>query len=117
LVVRSDIGIKRPLVDDLAGQPLYGKAGVGFSFLSSRPLPYGQSSEPVPLLDASGGILWGPFDMRIEFYNLLNQDYAALEYSYASDWNPDDGLRSRVPARHMAAGAPLSWMLTLGLRL
>jgi len=91
--------------------------GLGFSFLSPRPLPYGDSSEAVSLLDATLGLLWGPLDLSLDAFNLFDVRYGAVEYSYASDWSPNDGVRSRLPARHLAAGAPLSLMVNLGIRL
>ena len=71
---------------------------------------------PVGLLDVSAGLEWGPLDLGIELYNVLDARYAALEYSFPSDWSPGSA-RSRTPARHIAAGAPRSWMVTLGVAL
>ena len=49
--------------------------------------------------------------------NLLDTEYAAVEYNFPSDWDPNDGVRPRTPTRHMAAGAPFSWMVLAGVRL
>lgn len=116
VVLRSDLGVRHPLTQ-FWGQTLMGHAGLGFSFLSPRPLPFDESAEPVSLLDASAGLSWGIVDADFALFNALNSRYAALEYNFASDWNPTDGVRPRTPARHIAAGAPLSWMLSLGVRL
>jgi TonB family protein len=117
VVLRADLGSKKVLLEDLGGRELEGRVGIGFSYLSSRPLPYGQFADPVALLDASAGLLWGAFDLGLEMFNIANAQYAAFEYSYASDWNPSDGFRPRTPARHSAAGMPFSWMVTLGVNL
>jgi len=117
LVVRTDIGAKHTLIQEYAGHPLTGRAGLGFSFLSSRPLPYGDFSEPVALLDLSAALSWGAFELAFEIFNALDASYAATEYTFPSDWNPDDGVRSRTPARHLAAGSPLSWTISLGASL
>jgi hypothetical protein len=90
---------------------------VGLSYLSARPLPYGDFADPFALLDASAGVSWGVLDLSFEVFNLLNSQYAAVEYSFPSDWEPDDGVRSRTPEPHTAAGSPLSWMLSLGVTL
>jgi outer membrane receptor protein involved in Fe transport len=116
VVLRADLGANRVLVAGLPGDPLRGRAGAGFSFLSPRPLPYGDFAAPVALLDASIGLAWGPLDLGFELYNALGARYAALEYSFASDWSPGSA-RSRVPVRHIAAGAPRSWMINLGVTL
>ncbi|MEE2644117.1 MAG: hypothetical protein VYD19_04235, partial [Myxococcota bacterium] len=89
----------------------------GFSFLSPRPLPYGDFADPVSLLDTSLGLSWGPAELSFELFNALDASYAAIEYSFASDWDPNDGVRARTPARHSAAGRPRSWMLSLGVTL
>lgn len=117
IVVRADAGARHTFMEDLAGEPFGGRAGLGFSFLSPRPLPYGDAADPVALLDASAGMSWGPADLVFELFNALSSRYAAVEYTFPSDWSPGDGVRPRTPARHFAAGAPLSWMLSLGITL
>jgi iron complex outermembrane receptor protein len=116
VVVRADLGARPTLAERVGRFPLVGRAGVGFSFLSARPLPYGEYSDPVHLLDAGVGLDWGPLALGFEVFNVLDIEYAAVEYNFASSWDPT-AARSRVPARHLAAGAPRSWMLTLGARL
>lgn len=115
VVVRADLGAKQTLRHDLGGAAFGTRAGLGFSFLSARPLPYGDFAEPVALLDASAGLTWGPAELSFELFNLFDSQYAAVERTFASDWDPNDGVRPRVPARHTAAGAPLSWLISLGV--
>jgi TonB family protein len=117
VVIRADVGATHALIKDLGGRPLDGRAGLGFSYLSPRPLPFGEFADPVSLLDASAAALWGPLELEFKMFNALNARYAAVEYSFPSDWNPDDGVRPRTPARHTSAGAPLSWMVSLGVLL
>ena len=114
-VVRADVGA-RERIFDLFDQPVTLRAGVGFSFLSSRPLPYGAFADAVGLLDAQAGVSWGAFDLGVEIYNLLDARYAATEYSFSSNWRPSE-VPSRLPARHVAAGAPLTLSVTLGVTL
>jgi outer membrane receptor protein involved in Fe transport len=116
VVVRVDSTARRELLRDLAGHPLQGRIGVGLSFLGGRPLPYGQTAVPVGLIDASLGLGWGIFQLGVEGYNLLNQNYAASEYSFVSNWSPASPP-SRLPARHIAAGSPLTILGTLGVTL
>lgn len=116
VVARADIGARKTFLDSAAGMPFGGRAGLGFSYLSPRPLPYGQLAEPVPLADASAGLDWGPFDLTLSIFNLLDTRYAAVAYNFPSDWDPG-GPRPRTPAQHIAAGAPLSWMISLGVTL
>jgi hypothetical protein len=117
IVVRADVGARDTFVEDLGGQPFGARAGLGFSLLSPRPLPYGDFSDAVELLDASAGLSWGPVELALELFNVLGSRYAAIEYTFPSDWDPNDGVRPRTPARHTAAGAPLSWLFSLGVTL
>jgi outer membrane receptor protein involved in Fe transport len=116
VVLRLDLGAHRPLVEKLGRYALAGRAGAGLSYLSPRPLPYGEFADAVGLLDLSLGLSWGPLSLDCELYNLLDSRYAAVEYNFASHWNPE-APRTRVPARHIAAGSPRSWLLTLGVQL
>ncbi|MFK8000726.1 MAG: TonB-dependent receptor, partial [Polyangiales bacterium] len=115
LVVRLDVGAHGSL-GKLWGQDVNARAGVGFSHLSARPLPYGFSAAPVNLLDASGSVRVGRVELGLNIFNLLGSEYAAFELFYVSDWT-NGGVRSRIPARHLQAGAPRTIMATLGLHL
>ena len=117
VVVRADLGVRHTFDENVGGQPFGSRAGFGFSFLSSRPLPFGDFADPVALLDASAALSWGPVELAFELFNALNARYAAIEYSFPSDWEPNDGVRPRTPARHIAAGAPLSWMVSVAVTL
>ena len=116
LVVRADLGAKRSLWS-IGDKPLVGNTGLGFSLLSPRPLQFGGKADTLALLDASAGVTWGPVTLSVEVFNLLNAEYAASEFNFASDWDPNDGVRPRTPQRHIAAGAPRSWLVSLEGRL
>ncbi|MBO6934551.1 MAG: TonB-dependent receptor [Deltaproteobacteria bacterium] len=113
VVVRLDVGARGPL-GELRGQKVTGRVGAGFSYLSPRPLPFGFNAAPVALLDASAGVAWGPVEIGFSVFNLLGSEYAAFELYYVSDWT-NGGVRSRVPARHIQAGAPRTLMGTVEL--
>jgi iron complex outermembrane receptor protein len=113
VVVRADLGVDKALTQ-LAGKPLALRVGSGFSYLSRRPLPYGQAADPLYLLDASAGLRWAYVEVGVEAYNLLARRYAASVYSFASDWGTRP-VPSRLPAQHFAAGPPLTVLGTLTL--
>ena len=115
VVIRIDAGLHRELLE-LGPFPLSVRAGAGFSFLSERPLPYGESTEAVALLDLSAGVGWGPVRLGFEVFNLFDSRYEAVAYSFASHWDTDSA-RSRLAARHFSAGSPRSFMGTLELQL
>ena len=116
VVVRLDLGARSLELGSAGARSLEGRAGAGFSFLSSRPLPFGQFADPVALLDTAAGLAWGPLDLVVELFNVLDARYAASELYFASSWDPQSA-RTRVPVRHLAAGAPFTWLVTLGLTL
>lgn len=115
VVLRGDFSVSHELVS-FYDRPVLGRAGLGFSYLSQRPLAYSMVSPAVPLLDASAAATYGLFTLGIEAYNLLNLQYAASEYSFVSDWGTQN-VPSLVPARHFAAGAPRSILATLAVQL
>lgn len=115
VVVRVDASAKHAL-GELRGEALHGRIGVGYTYWSSRPLPYREHTPPVSLLDASLGLEYRVLELGMSIFNLLDQRYAALELSAASSWDPA-GVPSRLPARHIMAGAPRTWLFTLGARL
>jgi TonB family protein len=114
-VVRADVAARERLFD-LDGRPLRGRIGAGFSFLSPRPLPHGQFADPVALLDAGASVEWSPLEMGVDVLNLTDARWAANEFVFASNWS-SDAIPSRLPARHVAAGPPLTVMVYLGVML
>lgn len=115
LVARADVGAERELAQWL-NQPVTGRLGLGMSALSSRPLPYGYTGQPFALLDTSAGLGLGPAMLTLSIYNLLDMQYPAAEYSFASSWHPD-APSSRLPVRHIVAGSPRTWMVSLEVDL
>lgn len=96
--------------------PVQGRAGVGYSYLSPRPLPFGQRASAVSLVDAQLGARWRELELLFEVHNLFDSDFAASEFNFVSHWDPA-AVPSRVPARHIAAGAPRTFLATLGVHL
>ncbi len=104
-VVRADAAVTPEVT--VKEQHFDTRVGLGLTYLSPRPLPYGQFAAPVFLVDAAASARWRFFEVGVEIFNLFNQRYAASEYSFVSDWGNREAP-SLVPARHFAAGAPFS---------
>ncbi len=115
IVARADVGVERPL-GVVASEQLKGRLGVGLSAIGARPLPYGAFGQAFALLDGSLGLSYGVLTLGASVYNILNLQYPAAEYAYVSTWSPDEP-GSRLPARHIAAGAPRTVMVSLELDL
>ncbi len=115
VVIRADLSAERRLFD-VTGYGVTGRMGAGYSYWSSRPLPFAERAAPVSLVDAEVAFTYRMFTGALSCFNMLDAQYAALELSYPSNWNPD-GVSSRLPARHIMAGAPRSFFATLGVAL
>lgn len=113
VVARIDASARHALFT-VSDHTVNGRVGVGFSYLSSRPLPYARSADPVAVLDASAAVSYRFVELGVELLNLTNQKFAAVEYSYVSQWQ-QNSAPSLVPARHLSAGAPLTVLGTLGV--
>lgn len=113
VVARADVALSRRLAIVGAGA-LEARLGGGYTFLSARPLPYGQFGDRVNLVDLSLGARWRWVDLGIEVWNVADARYAGSEYSFVSDWGTR-AVPSLLPARHLSAGAPRTVLGTLGL--
>ncbi len=115
VVVRGSTVVDREL-STLVGLVLRGRLGVTVSGLSSRPLPYGQYAAPILLVDAQAALRLGPVEGGVDLFNVFNSRYAQSEYIYTSNWNVS-GVPTRVPARHVSAGAPRTVLFNVGVHL
>jgi iron complex outermembrane recepter protein len=115
LVVRSDNAVLGKLVR-LAGHDLEGRAGLGVTFVGRRPLPLGQRSDTVFTVDGLVHLAYRNVSVECAAMNLLDRRYRLGEYNYASDFR-SRAWPTLVPARHFTAGAPRTFMLTLGVSL
>jgi iron complex outermembrane receptor protein len=113
VVGRADVALTRRL-GGVAGGSVEGRIGAGYTFLSARPLPYGQFGDPVSLLDLSLGARWRWLDIGLEAWNVANVRYAGTAFSFVSDWGKRE-VPSLLPARHFSAGAPRAYLGTLGV--
>jgi TonB family protein len=116
LVLRGDVVFFHDLPWKLAHQPIRAVAGYGVSYVGRRPLPYSELSDLYFLSDASLGVGWNVFDVRLSGQNLFDAKYRLGEYNYASDFHsaPEPTL---VPQRHFTAGAPRTVFLSVSATL
>lgn len=105
VVVRSDVALDHEL-GHLAGHAVKGTLGWATTFLGPRPLPYGLSSPSVFLVDARASVRRDFLELAVDAQNLLGREYATTEYAFVSNWQAGTEAPSRLPARHITAGAP-----------
>jgi TonB family protein len=115
-VLRSDTAMFWELPPHPGGHPLRASINAGVTFVGRRPLPYGQVSQPIFTVDASAGLAWSHYELRLLSTNLLDTQYRLGEYNYASDFHsqPQPTL---VPERAFTAGAPRGIFLSFGVNL
>jgi iron complex outermembrane recepter protein len=87
--------------------PLDGfKAGVRVVALGPRALAFGATAAAGVRVDLSASYRWPWLEVGAQVANLLNTDWRAGEYNFASAWDPS-APRSQLPAIHVAPGPPL----------
>lgn len=114
-LLRLDVGASEDLVD-LGKHPLHGKVGIGYTFIGQRPLRFSETSPRVNLLELDAGLSWWFLELGFQVFNLLDTRYAAQEFVFESNWDPSSPP-SGQPARHIAAGAPRTFLFQIGFRL
>jgi iron complex outermembrane receptor protein len=114
-LLRLDVGASEDLVN-LGKHPLHGHLGVGYTFIGERPLRFAQTSRRVNLLELNTGLSWRFLELGFQVFNLLDTRYAAQEFVFESNWDPNAPATDQ-PARHAAAGAPRTFLFQIGFRL
>jgi iron complex outermembrane receptor protein len=116
IVLRGDAVVFHDLPWKLAHRTVRAVAGYGVSYVGRRPLPYGDRSDIIFLSDASVGVGWTIFDLKLSGQNLFDAKYRLGEYNYASNFHsaPEPTL---VPERSFTAGAPRTVLLSLSATL
>jgi hypothetical protein len=116
LVVRFDGAYHRDLVDRLEGSPVHGNLALGSGYVGRRALPYGQRSDVIFTVDGAASVGWKGLDLTLSVQNLFDARYRQSEYVFPSSFAPSAGT-TLVPARHFAAGAPRTFLFSVGMTL
>ncbi|MBX3275888.1 MAG: TonB-dependent receptor [Sandaracinaceae bacterium] len=110
-LVRFDGAITKRFA--IEGEPVQGSVALGALFLSPRPLPLEQFSEPWFVLDAAASARWRWLELGLSAENLLDLRYRQAEYFYTSNFGDPARPPSMMPERHFSAGPPLRVMVRL----
>jgi iron complex outermembrane receptor protein len=116
IVLRADAALFRELPWRLDHKPVRATLGYGVSYVGRRPLPYGELSDTIFLSDASLGLGWSIWNVRLVGQNLFDARYKLGEYNYASDFHSAPAP-TLVPERSFTAGAPQQILLSLSATL
>jgi outer membrane receptor protein involved in Fe transport len=114
LVGRLDASWKRTWTwRGLAWTP---RLGTGLTLIGPRPLPFDEFSRTVFLADVRLGLQVGRVEARLDVQNVFDARWRDGEFVFPSNWTPG-AAPSRLPARHLTAGAPRTLFFTLEVRL
>jgi TonB family protein len=110
-LVRLDAAASHTVL--VEGERVRGSVALGALFLSPRPLPFDEWSEPWFVLDAAVSVRWRWFELGVAAQNLLDLRYRNAEFNYVSSWGDPEAPPSMMASRHFAAAPPLRVMASL----
>lgn len=116
VVVRGDGALWGDLPLKIDDRSLRGSLSSGVSFVGQRPLPYGERSNRIFVVDAGATLGWGPYQLGVGATNLLDRKYRLSEFNYTSDFH-SAAYATRVASRHFVAGEPRAFFATFTLHL
>ncbi len=124
LVLRADAAVFHELPWKLDARPIRATLAYGVSYVGRRALPFGELSDSTFVSDASLGVTWSVWSVRLAAQNLFDAQYKLGEYNYASSFcAPGSGCPGRPPAptlapeRSFTAGAPRQVLLSVSATL
>ena len=111
-VVRGDAALFHEVPFKVFGTTPRATLGTGVTYIGRRALPYGQRSDTILTVDGNASLAWRDYEIGLAMMNIAGTQYRQAEYNFVSDFHstPSPTL---VAARHFAAGAPRSVMLSL----
>jgi hypothetical protein len=110
IVLRADVTAHGKL-GAVAGRPLTGRIGVGYTFLAGRFLTEANSTIKGPannILNATASIRYANFELGIDGFNVLNLHYADDQEYFPSNWSVNPGTARASSAVHDTAAPPLT---------
>ncbi|MFT3926829.1 MAG: TonB-dependent receptor [Myxococcales bacterium] len=116
LVTRGDLGLT-PVFGEWRRRKLTGQFGLGSSYMTRRPLPYGQFGHHIFLVDAQAGLRWGEGAVLFRAFNLFDAHWYDGEYLFASNWDPGQAAPMVPNTRQVTVGAPRTLFVSLELYL
>jgi iron complex outermembrane recepter protein len=114
ILFRSDVTARGRLTD-IAGRPLSGRVGLGYTFLSGRHLTDTIIGPSNNVLNANAALRYGSVEVGIDTYNLLALRFADDEQVFVSNWSVTPGTRLASTATHLVAAPPMTLLGTLAL--
>jgi iron complex outermembrane recepter protein len=114
ILFRTD-ATARGRIGTIAGRPLTGSLGVGYTFLSGRHLTDSIVGPANNVLNAKGALRYENVEVGVDAYNLLALKYADDAEYYVSNWSLQRGQQQASEATHVTAAPPLTVLGTIAL--
>jgi iron complex outermembrane recepter protein len=114
VLLRTDLTIKGVL-GTVRGAPVFGRTGVGYTFLAPRNLTDTIRSTANHVVNANASVRYKAAELGIDVYNLLGLRYADDSAFYASNWSLLPGQQRASLATHLTAAPPTTVLATVTL--
>jgi iron complex outermembrane receptor protein len=114
VLIRADVTARRKLAA-IAGRPLTGRVGVGYTFLAGRHLTDTVIGPAYNVLNMNAALRYGGIELGLDAYNLFDLQYADDEEVFVSNWNVKPSTLLASTATHISAAAPRTLLGTLAL--
>ena len=114
VLLRADVTARRALAV-YRSRPIVGRMGVGYTFLASRHLTDQIMGPSNHVLNANASVRYGPVEVGVDAYNLLNLHYADDEEYFVSNWSVKPNTAFASAATHLVAAPPITVLGALSL--
>ena len=112
VMARSDTALFGDLPWTIDDHPVRASFGPAVTFVGTRSLPFGQSSDAYFLVDAALKFNWRAFELGLIATNLLDTRYRLSEFTFISDFHTQPAP-TLAPERSFTAGAPRMLFISL----
>ncbi|HEY5145842.1 MAG TPA: TonB-dependent receptor, partial [Polyangiaceae bacterium] len=116
VLARSDTAFFGDLPWTIDHHAVRASLGPSVTYVGTRSLPLGQSSDPYLLVDASLKLTWRAFELGLTATNLFDVRYRLSEFTFVSDFHTQ-AAPTLAPERSFTAGAPRMLFLSLSATL
>jgi hypothetical protein len=114
ILLRVDATVRGKLLE-VAGRPLGGKIGVGYTLLGGRHLSDTLIAPPDDVLNASASLRYAFVEVGLDAFNVLDLRYPDDSQVFVSNWSTAPGTHLASTAVHEIAAPPLTVLADLTL--
>jgi iron complex outermembrane recepter protein len=112
VMARSDTALFGDLPWAIQQHPVRASLGPAVTYVGTRSLPFGQTSDGYVLVDAALKLNWRAFELGLTGTNLFDTRYRLSEFTFISDFHTQT-QPVLTPERSFTAGAPRMLFLSL----